>query len=451
MSSSAAPRHRHPRRLRPHARGRSSWASACGRWPVAALAAGLIAALAASPAARQPSQAPAPGSSTRIVKIAGDAHKLLLRADGTVAGWGTYISGQLGPVAAIPGANSRATALVAIALPAKAVDIAANADASYAVLDDGTVMAWGRADAGQLGNGQGQAPRLATSTQSSEYRGVETPTRIEGLSDVASVAADGTSAYAVLTDGTVRAWGGRNIGDGRAKSDYTGPPSTAGPAYRPVEVPGLTGVVAVSAGGGCVLALTKDGRVVSWGSNFYGALGRPPRVELALDNPGEIPGLTDVVQAVAGAGISTAVKKDGTVWVWGSNWQQQFGFPAPTVQPGPDRGFVLEPQQVPGLTTVTAVALGVNGRHTLALLKDGTLRVWGNQDWGQAGTGAGPGYHPRPLTPKIAGVAAVFAAGNNSFAVLRDGTLWAWGSGGAGQFPLTSNVRVPTPAPAGLR
>jgi alpha-tubulin suppressor-like RCC1 family protein len=134
----------------------------------------------------------------------------------------------------------------------------------------------------------------------------------------------------VIRDGTVRSWGAGPIGDGRAKSSYEGPPSTAGPAFRPVTVPGLADVVAVSAGGGTALALTKDGRVYSWGSNFYGALGRPPRIELSLDKAGEIPGLGDVIQVVAGAGISTALKKDGTVWVWGSNWQQQFGFPAPT-------------------------------------------------------------------------------------------------------------------------
>jgi alpha-tubulin suppressor-like RCC1 family protein len=390
---------------------------------------------------------------TRVVKIVGDAHKLLLRSDGTVAGWGRYNTGQLGPVAGISGVagNRGSSSLVAIELPGKAVDIAAGTSASYALMDDGTVMAWGAADSGQLGNGQVKAPLLATSTNSMQYRGIETPTRIATLADVASIAAAGESAYAVMRDGTVRSWGGAAIGDGRAKSTWEGPPSTAGPAFRPVVVPGLTDIVSVSAGSGTVLALTKDGRVFSWGSNFYGALGRPPRVELSLDTPGEIPGLSDVVQIVAGSGVSTALKKDGTVWVWGSNWQQQFGFPAPTNQPNPNDGWMLEPKQVPGVVNVMSIAVGLNGRHTLALLKDGTLRVWGNTDWGQLGNGAGPGYQPRPASIKITGVAAVFAAGNNSFAVRTDGTLWAWGAGGPGEFPLTSNVRLPAAAPPGLQ
>lgn len=411
---------------------------------------GAVAALTAfvaSPGA----QTPVPTASSHVVKIVGDPHKLLLRADGSVAGWGQYKHGQLGRVAAItPTPRGAASALVPIDLPAKAVDIAANGGSSYALLEDGTVMAWGRGEAGQLGIGPVKPPLLATSEPSFEYRGIETPTRVGGVDDAIAIAADGGSAYAVLRDGTVRAWGGGNIGDGRAKSDYAGPPSTAGPAFVPVRVPDLENVVAVSAGGGHVLALTKDGRVFSWGSNFYGALGRPPRVELALDRAGEVPNLTDVVQVVAGLGVSTVLKKDGTVWVWGSNWQQQFGFPAPTDQPGLNRGWVLEPQQVPGLTGVTAIAVG-SGRQSIALLKDGTLRVWGNTDWGQLGNGAGPGFHPRPAAIKIANVAAVFAAGNSSFAVLRDGALWAWGAGNSGEFPLTAHTRVPTPAPAGLR
>lgn len=405
----------------------------------------LLCAGGANPHAQAPADA-----SARVVKVVGDSHHLLLRADGTVAGWGQYRHGQLGPVAAItPTARRQSNALVPIVLPAKAIDIAANDNASYALLDDGTVMAWGRGDNGQLGIGPVKPPKLATSDPSFEYRGIETPMRVVGVDDAVAIAAANDSAYAVLRDGTVRAWGGGNIGDGRAKSDYSGPPSTAGPAFVPVKVPDLEHVVAISAGGNHVLTVTEDGRVFSWGSNFHGALGRPPRVELALDRAGEVPNLTGVVQVAASMGVSTVLKKDGTVWVWGSNWQQQFGFPAPTVQPGPNQGWVLEAQQVPGLSTVTAIAAG--GRHTIALLKDGTLRAWGNTDWGQVGNGAGPGYQPKPITPKIANVAAVFAAGDNSLAVLRDGSLWAWGKGNPGEFPLTSHVRVPTPAPAGLR
>jgi alpha-tubulin suppressor-like RCC1 family protein len=80
-------------------------------------------------------------------------------------------------------------------------------------------------------------------------------------------------------------------------------------------VSGLSNTVALSAAGGRVLALAKDGRVFSWRSNFCGALGRPPRQELPIDTVGEIPGLAGITAIAAGAGVSTALKNDGTVRV----------------------------------------------------------------------------------------------------------------------------------------
>ena len=157
----------------------------------------LCAAVAALivPVAGPRAQTPVPTASSRVVKIVGNPHHLLLRADGTVAGWGQYKHGQLGPVAAITATPRGASnALIPIALPAKAFDIAANRNTSYALLDDGTVVAWGRGDNGQLGIGPAKPPKLATSEPSFEYRGIETPTRVGGVDDAIAIAAANDSA-----------------------------------------------------------------------------------------------------------------------------------------------------------------------------------------------------------------------------------------------------------------
>jgi alpha-tubulin suppressor-like RCC1 family protein len=365
----------------------------------------------------------------RVVKIVGEGHKLVLFSDGKVEGWGRFGDGQLGPVAGIKPIRYSSSHLVPIELPGKAIDIAAGATTSFAVLEDGTAMSWGDAREALLGLG----------TKPAGF--VERPTRIPGLSGVAAIA----PGVALLRDGTVRAWGPASYaGDGRAPKRYGEP---GAPILSPVMVPGLRDVTAIAVGSAHILALTRAGRVYSWGSNYYGALGRSPRQELALDTPEEIPGLADVAMVAAGLGVSTAVKKDGTVWVWGANWHSQFGFGERTDPPGPDHGYVLQPQQVPGVAGVVAISLGLTGRHTLALRKDGTLRVWGNNDWGQLGTGLPPGFQETPAALKFAGVAAAFAAGNNSYAVKTDGTLWGWGGGGADEWPLLKNTR----APAALR
>jgi alpha-tubulin suppressor-like RCC1 family protein len=90
-----------------------------------------------------------------------------------------------------------------------------------------------------------------------------------------------------------------------------------------------------------------------------------------------------------------------------------------------------------------ALVAGGAGRHALALLRDGTLRGWGNTDWGQIGAGVDADSQLRAVTPKISGVARVWAAGNNSFALTRDGRFWAWGASQSGAGLLGAQSKVP--------
>ena len=70
------------------------------------------------------------------------------------------------------------------------------------------------------------------------------PVRIPGLTDVKSVSAAGSSAYAIRNDGTVWFWGGGSSG--------------------PSQVPGLSGITAVKGLYGGALALKSDGTVWAW-------------------------------------------------------------------------------------------------------------------------------------------------------------------------------------------
>ncbi len=360
-----------------------------------------------------------------VVKVVGERVKLILRSDGTLLGVGRNDYNEISPT---PGPVTSPTA---IRLSRKAVDVAAGDRSVLVVLDDGSIWAWGWPDAGILGNG-------GTARSS-------VPLRVPGINNAVQVVADGFTALALMKDGTVMAWGARNgmTGDGLSPQRYG--LDWPGPAVVPIKVPHVSQIKQLSAGGGTVLALTTDGRVLSWGSNHYGALGRPPWQEsFPLDTAGEVTGLRDVIAVAAGSGVSTALKRDGTVWVWGSNWQGQFGNGERDGSVGMNVGWYLEPRQVQGVANVVAIAVGLSGRHTLALLKDGSLRGWGNTDWGQLGAGVSGTFQLKPIVPRINGVKAVFASGNNSFAVKNDGTFWAWGIGRQNEWPFTANTKFPT-------
>ena len=160
-----------------------------------------------------------------VVKITGSLHKLVLFSDGTVGGWGDTRDGQLGPVAAIPVVKGHASAFVPIAIPGKAVDIAATDRVSYVLLDSGTVLAFGWGSEGGLGCGE----NCVAGHQ-------EKPTPVPGLRDVVQIVAGGTVAFAIHRDGSVSGWGTRSggmLGDG-TKQQLCCP---AAKALEPVKIP----------------------------------------------------------------------------------------------------------------------------------------------------------------------------------------------------------------------
>ena len=81
----------------------------------------------------------------------------MLLSNGTVVGMGENRSGQIGgtPTVNVMHPPRR------ILLPGKAVQISAWGDTSYALLEDGTVWAWGRGYSGELGREVEQRDRFA--------------------------------------------------------------------------------------------------------------------------------------------------------------------------------------------------------------------------------------------------------------------------------------------------
>jgi alpha-tubulin suppressor-like RCC1 family protein len=317
---------------------------------------------------------------------------------------------------------------IAIELPGKAVDVATGDSTSYALLDDGTVWAWGDGRQGELGTGPNpRLPLLSNSTKAMEYRGAERPVKA-AVDGVVSIVAVAHRAVAMLRDGTVREWPRRRTAGGE-------------PSFLPSVVPKLANVTQVSASWSHTLALTADGRVWAWGSNDNYALGVEPKGGFLLD-PVEVPGLTDVKAVAAVSDASLVLKRDGTVWVWGSNGQGQFGNGQRASHPTADT--TATPQKVAGVANVVAISAGPTGRQVFVLLKDGTLRGWGNTDWGQLGGGVAGTFQLSPMTPRIAAVKSVFAVGGNSYAVKTDGSFWGWGNGERGGWPFQASTKFPT-------
>jgi len=93
-------------------------------------------------------------------------------------------------------------------------------------------------------------------------------------------------------------------------------------SITPVQVPGLTGVTAISAGGGFSLALKSDGTVWSWGNNTFGELAS--ELLPAGNVPAQVSGLPKIIAVTAGAAHSLALASDaqfGLGYNDEANWQ----------------------------------------------------------------------------------------------------------------------------------
>ncbi|MEV5573137.1 Ig-like domain repeat protein [Spirillospora sp. NPDC052269] len=208
----------------------------------------------------------------------------------------------------------------------------------------------------------------------------------------------------------------------------------------PVHLPAGVALTQVSAGWYHSLGLTSDGRVLAWGANNYGQLG--DGTTTSSDTPVEThlpPGVT-VTQVVAAGWVSLAVTADGRVLSWGYNNNGQLGDGTTTTRYTP--GDV----DLPAGAYVTQVAAKTN--HVLAVTSGGQVLAWGNNVHGQLGDNTTTTPRTRPVQTQLpAGVTVtqVAATSFSSLALTSDHQVLGWGFNSSGQVGdgTTTNRTVP--------
>ena len=278
------------------------------------------------------------------------------------------------------------------------VQISARSGHTAAVRANGTVWAWGAGRFGRLGDG--------TTTDKNSPVSV-----VGGFTDWVQVSAGNAHTAAVRANGTVWAWGvnwnGR-LGDGTT-TDKNSPVSVVG---------GFTDWVQISAGADHNAAVRANGTVWAWGNNFAGQLGDGTTTD--KNSPvSVVGGFTDWVQISGGDSHTAAVRANGTVWAWGSNFAGQLGDNTATGRSSPV-------SVVGGFTDWVTVNAG--GAHTAAVRANGTAWAWGYNSRGGLGDGTET-FRTSPVSV-VGGFTdwvTVSAGFNHTAAVRANGTAWAWG------------------------
>lgn len=272
-----------------------------------------------------------------------------------------------------------------------AVDVAAGSDFALAVLSDGSVRAWGNA----ANAGRTNLPSL------------------NGAVD--KVSAGNQHGIALLKDGSVRAWGccdratvvAPRIGNnGRAIDaglDFNWGILKDGSV---IDITGdgteNQGFVAaqgnnayqISAGASHVVVVRNDGSIAAEGDPAIATV------------PGFLSGSKNIQAVSAGWKFTLVLMKDGTVQAWGDGANGKTSVPS-------------------GLSNVKQVSAG--WEHSLAVLDDGTVRCWGKSSECNLPSG-------------LSNVAQVAAGESFSLARLNDGSVRAWGSNNNGALNVPPEI-----------
>ncbi|KAL9126890.1 MAG: hypothetical protein Q9217_004124 [Psora testacea] len=259
------------------------------------------------------------------------------------------------------------------------------------------------------------------------------------------------------------------------------------PRLNPLLPSGDLGVVSLACGGMHALALTHDGKVLTWGVNDNGALGRDTTWEGGLRdiddeksddsddsdsglNPREstpnavssFPEGTNIVKVAAGDSVSLALTDDGQVYGWGTfrvsqlpscshetqlirlqNQSGVLGFyqdPNTTSRRGKtasNPAHLIETQYTPRLYTelakITDIVCGSN--HCMALTTTGQIYIWGCGEQNQLGHHINERIDVEGkacLVPSLLRTGrrkykAIYTGADHAFAVDEKDQVWSWG------------------------
>ena len=245
--------------------------------------------------------------------------------------------------------------------------------------------------------------------------------------DWSSMVVLSSHSMAIKTNGRLWVWGRNNYGQlGRNESTPLG---SNHDYSSPVQLPGTPGMwpTATRRLGGAdttSMGIQTDGTLWSWGRNYAGRLGHNDQVDYSSPTQVGTDSTWDKLSVDAYYNFG-AIKTDGTLWVWGSNQYGQLGQNEPS-SPSVTKG-ISSPTQIPG-TTWSWVATNYD-KAMMGIKTDGTLWTWGADDHGQLGL---DDANISRSSPTQVGTdttwSKVYGVYNDAMLAFKtDGTMWSWG------------------------
>ena len=187
---------------------------------------------------------------------------------------------------------------------------------------------------------------------------------------------------------------------------------------------------------GTSAAIKTNGTLWVWGTATGGALGNNSTINRSSPVQTVSVG-TNWKQVSTGYQAQSAIKTDGTLWVWGCAALGTLGNNSTINRSSP----------------VQTVSVGTNwkqvsvrGRTMAAIKTDGTLWLWGQGAVGRLGNESTTNRSsPVQTVSAETNWAKVASTGYNTAAIKTDGTLWLWGQGTFGSLGNNSTLNEVSP------
>jgi alpha-tubulin suppressor-like RCC1 family protein len=325
------------------------------------------------------------------------------------------------------------------------VEIAAAALTTCARRENGTVLCWGYAEDGEVGDGRDRhSPSCPPVAEMPDVDCSSRPVLVD-LAEPALELEAGAFAFCAVT-GTDRehhCWGERGFNIG------TDMPMVR----RTPEVESLYTGVTLDDGQFYACWIDPDGGVSCIGNNSQGQLGNGSRVPaptpvaaLRASDGSEIADAVEIASSVFGG--NTCARTATEVLCWGTNDRGQLG---DGVSDHPDdcgtgaTSRDCSQRAVPvtiDAATVLDIAIGFD--HACALMADGEVMCWGGNALGQLGLGTNEPVGVPTEVPGVDGAVELSVNGYNTCVRLGDGRAMCWGQSNLGQVGDGEVVHDPT-------
>ena len=183
-------------------------------------------------------------------------------------------------------------------------------DSLYAILDNGSLYAWGNNKDGQLGLG-------LTDEYVAYNKKVDIPGKVKLIKCAGVDPTDESACYVITEDGALYVWGKNSYGQLGVGDEVN--------KNTPIKVTAINGKVMelIIGYSFSVYAILEDGSLYAWGNNESSKLGVGDEVNRNTPTKVNLPG--KIKKLITSSSASYAILEDGSLYAWGNNEGGQLG------------------------------------------------------------------------------------------------------------------------------